>query len=429
MKRKIYKINLLLTIVALLFASCADDVLLKSDYDYKQDASVGLATIELNQVEKATDESISLSATVSSWGNSEVLDQGFLISEKEDFSVISSTLSIEVDEYGSGAELVDENVGIAQGKTFFVKAFVLSKDGLALSSTVKSINLPVTWVSVGSVKFTDNTFTGDTYDVEIQKFEGRDEYRLVNPFDTEEEGAVIRFFLDEEWNADNISNGLQAGSGKYSFYWHANYVGQYCNFTNNANKYVIEFLLYNNEDDKLYLGGEVLFEWNEGYPGEIPEPVRVTYQTNFSNENAQAGWVLDKFSGFGKEDNVWFFNMAEVGAASAGNAVAAYIEDEPYRIISPSITVDEDDILSFNYYPGLFGSENAKVKVYIREEGAPLGEPIKDWDLETGDGGSASIPLDEYVGKSIKVIFVVEEGDFLFYQFAVAETDNTALIF
>lgn len=428
MKRKINNLVLLLTVIAFVFTSCSDDALVKSDYDYKQNTSTTLATVELNKVEKSSDESISLSATVSNWGESEVIDQGFLFSEKEDFSIVSA-VSIELEELKPGVELSKEDHGITQGKTFYIKAFVLSKDGMAVSSTVKSINLPVTWVSVGSVKFTDNTFSGDTYDVEIQKFEGRDEYRLIDPFDTGEEGQYIRFFLDEEWNADYIEPGTQAGDDGYLFYWDERYIGQYCNFTNIANFYQIDFLLL--KGTSLFTGGNISFEWNEGYKGEIPEPVRINYSTDFSDEAAQAGWVLDKYSGHGEDDNVWFFDMEEAGAPNLGTSIATYVENESYKIISPSINVEEGDILSFGLFAGLFGSEdNARVKVYIREDGAAFDSenPIKDWDLSKG-GGSTSIPLDDYVDKTIKVIFIVEQGDFLFYQFAVADAANASMIF
>lgn len=430
MKRKIYNIGLLFTIIAILFASC-DDALVKSDFDYKQDSSVGLATIELNKVEKATDESISLSATVTNWGVSDVVDQGFLISEKEDFSIFSA-VSISLEEHEAGAELINESYGIAQGKTFYVKAFVLSKDGMATSTAVKSINLPVTWVDAGSVKLTDNTFSGDTYDVKIQKFEGRNEYRLVDPFDTEEDGYYLRFFLDEKWNAEHVANGLQPSTDIYSFYWHTDYEGQYCNFTNYGNIYSLQFLLYRLSDNALLTGGDITFEWNEKFPGEIPEPVSVRYKTDFSDDAARTGWVLDKYSGVGEEDNVWFQDMEEVGAPSWGTSIATFIKNESYRISSPSINVEKGDKLSFGLYSGLFESgENAKVKVYIREDGGALdlSKPVKDWDLAPKASGATSISLDEYADKSIKVIFVVEQGDFLFYHFAVASTDNPSLIF
>ena len=157
---------------------------------------------------------------------------------------------------------------------------------MVTSSDSKSINLPVTWETVGTVNLTDNTFSGETYAVELQKFSGRDEYRLMDPFDTETSN-VLRFFLDEDANADSsmVPNGIQPTGEAYDFYWHANYVGQYCNFSNKANVYTLDFLLLQGES--LYTGGKVVFEWVDGYPGEIPEPIEVTYSTDFSDDSAR----------------------------------------------------------------------------------------------------------------------------------------------
>lgn len=421
---------LLLAIIGIGLYSCSDDMV-KSDFDYKPDSSVGLATIQLNILEKASDEEITLGATITGTGNSPIYDQGFLYSTDQNFATYE-TLSITPGE--TTPNQLETTIGIAQGKELYFRAFVLTKDGLVTSSETKSIRLPVTWEKVGMVNLTENTFSGDTYQVEIQKFSGRNEYRLIDPFDTGDTGNVLRFLLDENANADNdgVPAGEQPGSSGYSFYWDTRYVGSYCTFSNKANVYTLTFFLL--QGSTLYTGGEIIFEWVDGYPGEIPEPVEpieVSYKTDFSDEAGKAGWILDKYSGVKEDDLVFYFDMADAGAASLGTAIAAYHESEPLKIISPSITVAENDTLSFSLYSGLFGSGvNAKVKVYIREVGGELDldTPVKNWDLP-GGGGSTAIPLEEYADKSIKVIFVVEQGDFLFYRFAVAPTSDQDLIF
>src|SRR5690554_6399113 len=419
---------LLLAVIGGSLYSCSDE-LVKSDFDYNQDPSVGLATIQFDALEKESDEEVSLSATITSEGNSPIYDQGFIYSEDQSFTTYE-TISVTPDEEApTKLEIVRS---IEQGKSLYFKAYVLTKDGLVTSSDSKSINLPVTWETVGTVNLTDNTFSGETYAVELQKFSGRDEYRLVDPFDTGT-SSVLRCFLDEDGNADSsmIPNGVQPTGTAYDFYWHANYVGQYCNFSNKANVYTLDFLLLQGES--LYTGGNVVFEWDDGYPGEIPEPIEVTYSTDFSDDSAREGWVLDQYSGTSDTDNVCFFHMAEAGAASWGTSIAAVYEGTSYRIISPAISIDSsEEILSFGYYAGLFGStDNAKVKVYVREVGSglDLSNPVKEFDLPKG-GSIANIELgEEYDGKTVKVIFIVEQGDFLFYRFAVSPSDDLDAIF
>lgn len=430
-KNFILILALLIGAFSMTFNSCTDE-LVKTDYDYKPDKTLTLSTLQLDSVVKASDEGISLYASINDVGQSELYDQGFVFSEDQSLTTFS-TISVAPDTVGTVLKLIEKNHKINQGKTYYFKAFVLTKDGIVFSEKVTSILLPVTWEKVGSVNFTDNTFSGDTYEVELQKFSGRNEYRLVDPFDTGKD-QYLRFFLSDTWDAAGVPNGTQPGSPPYSFYWHSNYVGDYCNFTNDANVYSMEFLLLDSRDNKLYLGGDVKFEWIDGYPGDIPapvEPIATSYKTDFKSDAGRAGWILDRFSGFEKTDDVWYFDLAEAGASSWGGSIAAYYNDTPLKIISPAITVAENDTLSFGLYAGLFGStENAKVKLYIRETGAAIdySAPIKNWDLAKG-AGKTSIPLTSYVGKEIKVIFVVEQGDFLFYHFAVAASDDASLIF
>lgn len=444
MKKYISKIGLSLAAIVLLFTACSEAALVKSDYDYKQDPNRSLATLLLGEVEKTSDETVTLSATVSNWGDSEVLDQGFMFSEKEDFSQYSA-LSIEVEELNPGTLLSVEDHEIVQGKTFYIRAFVLSRDGLAVSST-KSINLPITWEKVGTVKFKDGFWNGKTASVELQKFFGQNRYRLVDLYhiidqQTDEpdgvpEGKHFVFYLDEDWNADYIAQGDQdIFIPPYTFHYDAENWGKYCFFTNSDNVYQIGAVV--KEDGVITYVYTSSFEWVDGYPGEIPEPVvlDVSYKTDFSDDAGRAGWVLDKYSGFGEDDDVFYFDMADVGVADWGTAVVLYAADGSKKVISPSIQVEEGHILTFGLYAGLFTPEEddtpAKIKVYIREEGSALdlGNPVKNWTFDPGTGGSTAIPLDDYAGKSIKVIFVVEQGDFLFYHFAVADTDDADLIF
>lgn len=433
MKKIKYTIlSLFLVTIGIGLYSCSDDMI-KSDYDYEMDKSATLASVSFLSLEKIDDENISLKAEITSKGDSEIYDQGFIYSTDQSFAKYEVYSVKAAEETPNTIEV--EEMSVDQGKDFYFKAYVLTKDGMSTSSEVKSINLPVTWVRVGFVIFSDLTYSGETYDVELQKFEGQDRYRLINPFDKEGgEGESVIFTLDGlKATNDGIAPGAQtatAPNGR-AFYWHPDYVGQYCNFYNKDNVYTIEFLQL--EGTSLYTGGNFIFEWVDGYPGEIPEPAVVTYKNDFSTDADRAGWVMDKYSGWGEDDNAFFFDLKEIGAPNLGTSIAAYYEGETLKIISPAITVgSEDDILSFSYFSGMFGSEdNAKVKVYIREQGAEIdySTPALDLDVEAGDQGRASISLKEYEEKSIKLIFVVEQGDFLFYRLAIADTDDAGSIF
>ena len=433
MKKIKYTIlSLFLVTIGIGLYSCSDDMI-KSDYDYEMDKSATLASVSFLSLEKIDDENISLKAEITSKGDSEIYDQGFIYSTDQSFAkyeVYSVKASAE-----SSTTIEVEEMSLDQGQDFYFKAYVLAKDGMSTSSEVKSINLPVTWVKVGMVSLTDFIYSGETYDVELQKFEGQDRYRLVNPFDKEDtEGEYVVFTLDGlEADDDGVAPGFQTAvtPDGFTLYWDPGYVGQYCNFGNKDNVYTIEFLKV--KDGSLYVGGPLVFEWVDEYPGEIPEPAVVTYKNDFSTDADRAGWVLDKFSGWGEEDDVFFFDMENVDAAHLGTAVGVVYDGDPLRIISQVINVEnDDDILSFSYYSGMFESEeNAKVKVYIREVGGDLDldNPVLEYDLEADEQGRASIPVGEYAEKSIKLIFVVEQGDFLFYRLAIADTDDAGSIF
>jgi len=265
---------LLLGVLSLaVFNSCTED-LVKSDFDYNPNKAVTLASLHFDSLVKITDEAIKLQATLLDTGESKIYDQGFIYSTSEAFATYSAVSVEFTDTLADGSIVFEmEEFKLAQGKDFYFKAFVLTKDGMSISEAVKTINLPVTWETIGSVNLTDKTFTDETYSVDLQKFKGRNEYRLVDPFQSGDD-QYLSFFLDDDANAlqSQFKPGAQnVGADGMVFYWHPSYVGSYCVFTNKANVYTIGFLLL--EGSSLYLGGEIIFEWVDGYPGEIPEVI------------------------------------------------------------------------------------------------------------------------------------------------------------
>lgn len=264
---------LLLGVLSLaVFNSCTED-LVKSDFDYNPKKAVTLASLQFDSLVKVSDEAIKLHATLLDTGQSKIYDQGFIYSTTEAFATYTAVSAAFTDTLTNGSILFElDDFKVPQGKSLYFKAFVLTKDGMSISEAVKTISLPVTWETVGSVNLTDNTFSGESYSVDIQKFKGRNEYRLVDPFQTGEE-QYLSFFLDNDANAlqSQFTPGTQdVGADGLLFYWHPGYVGSYCVFTNKANVYTIGFLLLEGSD--LYTG-EIIFEWVDGYPGDIPEVV------------------------------------------------------------------------------------------------------------------------------------------------------------
>jgi hypothetical protein len=129
-----------------------------------------------------------------------------------------------------------------------------------------------------------------------------------------------------------------------------------------------------------------------------------------------ADWVFDKYTGFDPEgvDLVWF--NTDVGTT----CVSCYWDDEDITIISPLIRIaNPADVLSFRAYFGAYGSPLTNVKVYVTEDPDNLGEPIRSYSYAVANG-TITIPMESYYGQSIYVIFVIESGDFIFWNFAIA---------
>ena len=144
------------------------------------------------------------------------------------------------------------------------------------------------------------------------------------------------------------------------------------------------------------------------------------YRTKFDPTKPAdiADWVFDQYTGFDEsgQDLVWF--SEDIGETS----VACYHDGEDLTIVSPLVRIaSAADVLSFKFYAGGYGSPETKVKVYITEDRNNLGTPVKDWTLSGGPAQTA-IPLASYFEQSIYVVIVVESGDFIFYDFAIAPT-------
>ena len=296
------KISFILLLLSASFAffSCSED-LIKADFDYTQDPLKISSNVSLDLLEKASDEEIRFKATITP-SNDIVYDQGLIYSSSESFDKYE-VISVQPETTATGIIMEEEAYGIPQGVTYYFKAFVLTKEGLAVSAEVKSIFLPITWENVGRVIVIESLFQTEA-EVVIQKFLGENRYRLVGLYsaiweelDPEDEDIpqgrdkTLVFYLDDDANAEGLPAGLQdlgMGVYGYEFFWalpgqpYANY----CSFTNKANKYRIEAIRAVDGAPAYTFWLE--FEWIVGYPGEIPEP-----EADYSAEIAYIGRFTD----------------------------------------------------------------------------------------------------------------------------------------
>ncbi|MDR0683164.1 MAG: hypothetical protein LBG15_15170 [Dysgonamonadaceae bacterium] len=336
-KYRLFTISLWLSGLAVIFNSC-DDGVLKSDYDYQRDSLLTLSTIQFDKLEKISDEAIELEATITDAGQSEIYDQGFIYTTDESFAVYEA-VSVAPDTLETGDYLLSiEEFKIPQGKNFYFKAFVLTKDGIAVSSEIKNINLPVTWEDVGTVEFEDLFWTGgEKANVTIQKFFGQNRYRLVDvysevflaidPEDPDIEkcrGKYLEFYLDEDGNADKLPSGLQdlgLGIYGYEFYWALpdEPYASYCTFTNNANQYTITGVA--TENGEVAYTFSFVFTWIEGYPGEIPES-KLSDFNNLAYEEIQG--ALSEFTSTAYYNESWTQSFAKAVDIDAENDASQY---------------------------------------------------------------------------------------------------------
>ncbi|MDR1723608.1 MAG: hypothetical protein LBR84_06700 [Tannerella sp.] len=149
--------------------------------------------------------------------------------------------------------------------------------------------------------------------------------------------------------------------------------------------------------------------------GGLPTP----YSTKFdpSKPTDIQGWVFDKYTGFDPEglDPVWF--NEDVGET----CVSSYWMGEDLTLISPCFYItNESDVLKFNVFIGGYGSTATKVKVYITEDLDNYGAPLKNWEISGYTYGPISINMASYYKKNVYIIYVIEAGDFILYNFSIA---------
>ena len=142
------------------------------------------------------------------------------------------------------------------------------------------------------------------------------------------------------------------------------------------------------------------------------------YKTQFRSDVPSdiADWVFDEYTGFDEsgEDWVWFNDDVDE------TCVSAYNVGWDLTLISPLIKINNKlDTLSFNFLTGGYGSPQTVVKVYITEDLDDYGAPVKNWTFDTIKA-STKIGMEAYFEKAVYVVIVIEEGDFILWDFAIA---------
>lgn len=132
------------------------------------------------------------------------------------------------------------------------------------------------WEDAGTAKFTDFTHAEDeelgatVEGVKVEHAITNDVnlYRLVAPYNAlygDISKANIQFYLDADGNAQTLGPAgiydIFKETG-YAMYWDPVKYASNCVFSNNGNKFHVEFLLAQPSTGKLFLGGLFEFEWN-----------------------------------------------------------------------------------------------------------------------------------------------------------------------
>lgn len=144
-----------------------------------------------------------------------------------------------------------------------------------ISSTTVTVMRDYNWVDAGTVLYSEVDFGLGDVEVPVQRAEGFNQYRLPDLYynltggedDEVEAGCHLQFTLDDDYNAVSIvpvASFIDLGVGYYLYYDPEKY-SDYCSFTNEGNKYTMNYLL---SEDKsgLIPGCTGSFVWKEGYP-------------------------------------------------------------------------------------------------------------------------------------------------------------------
>jgi hypothetical protein len=310
----------------------------------------------------------------------------------------------------------------SKGSTYNM-SIAIDSTSLAITGIAKiniSLAFDYVWVAAGRVSLLDNTFTEETYPVDLQKAEGTNMYRLVDPFDTGT-GQYLSFKLDEQWNAlqDEMPNGLyDLVANGYQFYWHSNYVGPYCNFFNTANVYTLQFLILNVATDVLYTGGEIIFTWEDGYPGELPEP-KLSDFNELAYEEIE-GAVSD-FASEAYFNSAWTQSLAKAVDLDPENPASQYknlyyladLYADGYGLAfyydGETVTIPEDQPTGTSFKQPLYVSQSKNIESSVLTTAKEVSIYTFGLDFHYADGTSVGEFTETYYYSKEPVVYSISD--------------------
>lgn len=135
-KRKLFLNNILIFIIPIVLISCENEIL-KSDYDYQQDATK-LPDVSL-VIGEVTGASVSCTADMSFKGDFNIIEKGFVCSKNLEFTNGVISKPIKTTNFQGAL------IGLDELTDYYVKAYVITKNGTAYSdlqiiTTTKFIN-------------------------------------------------------------------------------------------------------------------------------------------------------------------------------------------------------------------------------------------------------------------------------------------------
>ena len=172
---------------------------------------------------------------------------------------------------GETEKAVKITFDIAIGTSASVKIGIEEGDTYIYGLTEQTIKVArdYTWVSAGSLTFSDPIFTGAEGELKVEKAkEGNNLYRIIEPYCEKGAGIHLQFTLDDNHNAVSllpVGSLFDLGNG-YQLYYVPEPYPNYSFFTNEGNSFNFGFLFTDNGSD-LYVGNGS-FVWSKEYPGK-----------------------------------------------------------------------------------------------------------------------------------------------------------------
>lgn len=272
---------------------------------------------------------------------SEAATVEYTITDKNNVFVLDNSVDFAAGETLKEVEVDFSAMSLGMTATLELKLKAEDATMYGSSSLTISVKRDYKWIDKGNAVFEDALFGFGEGKATVQWAEGTDLFRLKDPylgfkadFEVEEmeDGFGLSFYLDtlNNYAIKSVPNGFQDFGllqlTPYSFYYTTEGgLADYCSFVNNANQYVINYLLAENGVPSYIF--DISFTWDDSFPGEIPDPYEgdVSIKVDWTMTDAEAYyWGYDYYETedeYGDDDAVFFDNYEVALASSSGDIV------------------------------------------------------------------------------------------------------------